>query len=147
MRTIHGSIALELPDGWHDRSTLLFVDPQALAAPLSGRASPGVAPPNLGISFAPVPTGPLAAYLDAETAKNIAPHLPGFSVLERGDAGDGATPYIVYRANPGQPICQMVGAHVVGAVLVLVTGGALEAQRALLTKVTLTALRTLGPAA
>ena len=117
----HGRYTFQLPDGYEDRSTLMFVAKQDMQAPMSLKASPRSAPPNLVVTFVrPVPAGPVAAYLLE----------PAFSIVSRGGGESDAEPvaFVSYSGNPGQPIRQIIAGRVVGDALVLVTGGALEAQ-------------------
>jgi hypothetical protein len=68
----YGRLTLDVPDGWQDESTLLFVTPPAagMAAPLSGRAAESFRA-NVSVSVQPLvegdPTEP-RAYLEAATA-------------------------------------------------------------------------------
>ena len=127
----HGRYTFQLPDGYEDRSTLMFVAKQDMQAPMSLKASPRSAPPNLVVTFVrPVPAGPVAAYLLEQATTTVAPILPAFSIVSRGGGESDAEPvaFVSYSGNPGQPIRQIIAGRVVGDALVLVTGGALEAQ-------------------
>jgi hypothetical protein len=134
MKFVHGPLRFELPDGWEDRSTLVFCDPQTLVAPQSTKASPGAAPPNVVLTMVRPGKGSLSEFLERELQTGIAPKMPGFEVVERGDAGsvEQPVPFVVYRANPGQMIRQLVAARLVGEQVALLTAGALEAQFAAL---------------
>jgi hypothetical protein len=143
MKMVHGAVEFDVPDHWNDASTLVFTDPQDLRAPMVSRVVSGQAPPNIVVKF--MAKTSTAAFLDEQLATAIAPAMPGFMVVLKADAGtpEDPVPYVTYRANPGQPIHQLVGCRHVGGRLMLVTAGALDAQFAALVPV---ALRTLKDA-
>jgi hypothetical protein len=142
MKMVHGTVEFDVPDHWNDASTLVFTDPQNLQAPMATRVISGQAPPNIVVKFMPPTNAGLSAFLDQQLTTAIAPSLPGFAVVQKADAGTEADPipYVIYRANPGQAIQQIVGCRHVGGRLMLLTAGALEAQFAAVLPV---ALRTL----
>ncbi len=124
----HGGLRLDLPDGWLDQSTLLFVAPPTRESTMSTHR---VVEPSeaVSVNFVLDPGDPKA--LLAEQARSLAAADPDFEVLEEAPfacgLGDGWC-CVQRMAVRGVPVRQIAVACAVGPVAVVATAAAPESS-------------------
>ena len=129
MEIQHGGPVVDVPEGWADQSTLLFVaPPQSHAAPtVSKVAAPTEA---IAIRFR-VSNQQDAAALLGEEAAGLRSTDPELALVEEGPfrSGLGVGAFVIHRLQVAQtPLLQMSTATVLGPICILATASAAEAR-------------------
>lgn len=84
----HGGLTVDIPEGWSDRSTLLFVGPSPLAAALPTTQPVSQVAEAVAISFVPTEGKELTELL-ADQSTPLRAAAEHFEVLEEGDLQSG----------------------------------------------------------
>ncbi len=129
MEVRHGGLVIDVPEGWSDQSTLLFVAPrdEATAATVAKVAVPTEA---VAVRFRMSEDKDAAAVL-AEEFTGVRAADPDAEEIESGPFSCplGAGAYRVARVRVGHaPLVQLTAAVVLGPVCVLATASAAEAR-------------------
>lgn len=111
-------LVTELPDGWHDESTMTFTIP-----PTDVGQGQALSPGNVVINWVDGNDAAPEEYL-ADLHKQFAEAFDNFEVLEEGELGP-AIPFIRFQFDAGRDLQQMLAVRRVGSRMVIVTGTAL----------------------
>lgn len=126
----HGGLIIDVPEGWADQSTLLFVaPPEAVSAPTANRSVQATEVVSVRFAFGDEGTDARAA-LHKEAAAMAAGDAQ-FSVLTEGTftCGLGAGWRVIQRVSIGGVALRQIScAVVVGAVTVIATATAADAR-------------------
>ena len=129
MRITFSGLRADVPDGWTDASTLVFMMPAStLTAPLAKQRKADRSPANVAISWGAAPKGASAAHaavLLEGRLDEMQRALPGFTRRAHGERDGVAWAEVSFDAEA--PLVQLVMSRIVGPTAISVTGSALLA--------------------